>query len=283
MVGCCPEATQAATFNCFVPPRSSDLGRRQRSTSTFELTHDLRDKQCAFRTFVIPATSDRVQERMPAAGMNSHTDNEGQQAPNDVPEQPDLPMPTTPEVDEQSESSEGERPPLPPRPNTLSLLRDEAGSGATLQAEATTAISRTEIGTQSPGNGGSAYSTLASRGLSKGPKARASLGQLASPRDSEAGDSASIRSSIPNADAGDVEALFLDFAATGSDGQDRHATGLLEFPEFAADDIDDEGILSEFEAVGELNEDGDNEGMVSLSPRFLSLFRAILTGASIIT
>lgn len=201
---------------------------------------------------------------MPAAGMNTHPSSEGQQEPYDASEQPELPKPPTPDGDAQSVSSEGERPPLPPRPNTLSLLNDETGSRATLQAEATTAISRAEIGTQSPAKGGSAYSTLTSRGVSNGPKAKASLSQLASPRGSEAGDSASIQSSIPNADAGDVEALFLDFAATASEGQGMHATGLLEFPEFAADNIDDDGILSEFEAVGELNEEGDNEGMVSI-------------------
>ncbi|CAG7943904.1 unnamed protein product [Penicillium olsonii] len=197
---------------------------------------------------------------MPAAGMDSHLD-EGQE-PNDVSEQPDLHKPSAPEDDGRSESSEGERPPLPPRPNTLSLLNDETASRATLQAEATTAISRAEIGTHSPGKGGSPYSTLTAHGLSLGPKAKASLSQLASPRDSEAGDSASIRSSIPNADAGDVEGLFLDFAATGASGQEGQGTGLLEFPEFAADDIDDDGILSEFESVGELNEDGDNEELL---------------------
>ena len=197
---------------------------------------------------------------MHAARMNSQK-SEGQQKPIEISEQPTLSKQSTPDNDELSESSEGERPPLPPRPNTLNLLNDEPSSRATLQSEATTAISRTDIETQSPETSGSAYSTFAARGLSRGPKARASLSQLASPRGSEAGDSASIRSSIPIADAGDVEALFLDFATTGPGGQERNATGLLDFPEFAADDIDDDGILSEFEAIGELNEEGDNEGM----------------------
>ncbi|KAJ5513475.1 Vacuolar fusion protein MON1 [Penicillium fimorum] len=143
----------------------------------------------------------------------------------------------------------------PPRPNTLSLLNDETGSRAALQAEATTAISRTDIETQLPEASESAHSTLAVRALAQGPKAKASLGQLASARGSEAGDSASIRSSIPNGDSGDVESLFMDFAAIAPSSQRQEATGLLDFPEFAADDIDDDGILSEFEAVGELNEE----------------------------
>lgn len=201
--------------------------------------------------------------------MSSQPDSEGQRKPIDTSDHP-LSKPSTPENDDRSESSEGERPPLPPRPNTLSLLNDETSSRATLQAEATTAISRTDVGTQSLDNTGSAYSTLAARGLPKGPKARASLSQLASPRGSEAGDSASIRSSVPNADAGDVEALFLDFAAPGSVDHERNPAGLLDFPEFAADNIDDDGILSEFEAIGELNKEGDNEGSL-FTPRCLIL------------
>ncbi|CAG8892572.1 unnamed protein product [Penicillium egyptiacum] len=199
---------------------------------------------------------------MSAAGMSTQQDpkTDGQQ-PVETSKQPYLSRPSIPDNDERSDSSEGERPPLPPRPNTLSLLNDETGSRAALQAEATTAISRTDIETQSPEATDSAYSTLAIRGLGQGPKARASLSQLASPRGSEAGDSASIRSSIPN-DSGDVEALFMDFAAIAPGSQRQGATGLLDFPEFAADDINDDGILSEFEAIGELNEEGDNEDLL---------------------
>lgn len=215
---------------------------------------------------------------MYAARMNPQT-SEGQQKPIEIFEQLPLSEPSTSENDEQSESSEGERPPLPPRPNTLSLLNDETSSRATLQAEATTAISRGDVGIQSPETGGSAYSTLAARGLARGPKTRTSLSQLASPRGSEAGDSASIRSSIPTADAGDVEALFLDFAASGSSDQERNATGLLDFPEFAADDIDDDGILSEFETIGELNEEGENEGIISRTLDWLTILVMNLTHA----
>ncbi|KAJ5603948.1 hypothetical protein N7537_006904 [Penicillium hordei] len=200
---------------------------------------------------------------MPAAGMNTQPDpkTDGEQ-PVKTSKQPYISSPPTPDDDTRSVSSEGERPPLPPRPNTLSLLNDETGPRVALQAEATTAISRTDIETQYPEAAESTFSTLAVRNLVQGPKARASLSQLASPRGSEAGDSASIRSSIPNGDSGDVEALFMDFAATAPGSQSQGATGLLDFPEFAADDIDDDGILSEFEAVGELNEEGDNEELL---------------------
>lgn len=198
---------------------------------------------------------------MPAAGMKSQQDlrSDGHE-PVEISEQASFPKTLDTDHDKRSPSPEGQRPPLPPRPNTLSLLKDESASRATLQAEATTAVSRMDIGTQ-PSDAGSAHSTLALRGLPRGPRARASLSQLASSRGSEAGDSASIRSSIPNTENGDVEAFFADFVSTALGGQSQDATGLLNFPEFAADDIDDEGILSEFESVGELNEDGDNEGM----------------------
>ncbi|KAJ6127063.1 hypothetical protein N7523_002675 [Penicillium sp. IBT 18751x] len=161
---------------------------------------------------------------------------------------------------DRSPNSEGVRPPLPPRPNTLNLLNDETASRASLQAEATTAISRAEIGTQTPDTG-SAYSTLAVRGLSRGLRARASLSQLASPKGSEAGDSASIRSSIQNGDVGDVEALFKDFV-TAVPGEHSDAASLLHFPEFPADDVDDDDFLSEFEPVGELNEEAGNEDLL---------------------
>lgn len=198
---------------------------------------------------------------MPAAGMSPQDPESDGQQPVEISSQLPVSTPPLPDYDERSESSEGERPPLPPRPNTLSLLNDETGARTALQAGATTAISRTDIETQSPEAAGGAYVTPAVHSLARIPKAKASLSQLASPRGSETGDSASIRSSIPNGDAGDVETLFMDFAATGPGLQGQDTSGLLEFPEFAADDIDDDGILSEFEAVGELNESGDNEGM----------------------
>lgn len=138
------------------------------------------------------------------------------------------------------------------------MLNDETAFRASLQAEATTAVSRADIDTQSP-DAGSAHYTLAVRGVPRGLKAKASLNQLASPKGSEAGDSASIRSSIQNGDIGDVEALFKDFV-TAAPGDHSDAASLLHFPEFPADDVDDSGFLSEFEPVGELNEEAGNGG-----------------------
>ncbi|KAJ5550170.1 Vacuolar fusion protein MON1 [Penicillium sp. DV-2018c] len=198
---------------------------------------------------------------MPAVGMDSQDTVNDDQQHVEIFKQPPPSKASNPDNDEHGESSEGERPPLPPRPTSLSLLNDETGPRATLQAEATTAVSRTDAGIQSSEVAGGAFSTLDPRTLPHSPKAKASLSQLASSRGSEAGDSASIRSSVPNTEAGDAEALFMDFAAS-SGVHGRAAPVLLDFPEFAADDIDDDGIIGEFEVVGELNEEGDNEELL---------------------
>lgn len=161
---------------------------------------------------------------------------------------------------DRSLSLEEHRPPLPPRPNTLSLLNDEATPRATLQAEPTTAVSRADVDYETPEAGLNASTSLVARSLSRGLRAKASLSQLASPKgSSEAGDSASIRSSIQNGDVGDFEALFKDFVTTAEDGRPE-AASLFHFPEFAAEEVDDDGFLNEFEPVGELDEDAGNEG-----------------------
>lgn len=165
----------------------------------------------------------------------------------------------------QSQSSEGPRPPLPPRPGTLNLL-DEGTTppGAirqtlppNLQGKATTAVSLTDIGFQQSDGAKDAYPAQSAHPGTL--RARASLSQLASSRDSETGDSASIRSSAPNVEVGEVENVFSDFAAEPG-GIHQDSSGLLQFPEFRADDVDDD-FTSEFEPVGEVEEGGENEGL----------------------
>ncbi|OOF98920.1 hypothetical protein ASPCADRAFT_42974 [Aspergillus carbonarius ITEM 5010] len=155
-------------------------------------------------------------------------------------------------------------PPLPPRPNTLTLL-DEGGASPriprqpaqpTLQSRATTAVSLTDIASQDAGK-----DSLSVRNLPGALKAKASLSHLASPRGSEAGDTASIRSSIPQGDLGDVENVFDDFLATESGLVQQHNTGLLQFPEFQADDVEDD-FAGEFEPVGDVGEEGEHEELV---------------------
>lgn len=128
-----------------------------------------------------------------------------------------------------------------------------------LQARATTAVSLTDIGSKSHEEVPKQDSVAgAIRSLPGTLKAKASLSQLASSRGSEAGDSASVRSSIPNTEAGEAENLFGDLASeSGSNAQD--ATGLLQFPEFKSNEFRDD-FTSEFEPVGEVDESRGNEG-----------------------
>lgn len=151
-------------------------------------------------------------------------------------------------------SSEEQRPPLPPRPNTLNLLDERQAAQSNLQAKATTAVSLTDIESQQIPD------TVPSRGLPETLKARTSLSQIGSSKASETGDSMSIRSSIPNTDVGEVENVFNDFIATEPGTIHQDSTGLLLFPEFRADDVEDD-FVSEFESVGEVDEHGENEGL----------------------
>ncbi|GFN16967.1 guanine nucleotide exchange factor MON1 [Aspergillus tubingensis] len=155
-------------------------------------------------------------------------------------------------------------PPLPPRPGTLNLL-DEGGASLrvprqpaqpALQSRATTAVSLPDVASQDTGK-----DTLAVRNLQGALKAKASLSHLASPRGSEAGDTASIRSTIPQGDLGDVDNVFGDFLATEPGLIRQPNTGLLQFPEFQADDVEDD-FASEFEPVGDVGEEGENEELV---------------------
>lgn len=165
-----------------------------------------------------------------------------------------------------SQSSEGPRPPSP-RPPTIRLLDDdEAGSSRNmrqaLQSKATTAVSLTDISNPTHFDGSNeSYTTAAGRSLpvpGRGLRAKASLSQLVGARGSET-DTASIRSYVPYAWAGDVESIFDDFIPT-EPGSDQHEKiGLLSLPEFQADDVDDD-FASEFEPIGELEADGQNEG-----------------------
>lgn len=53
--------------------------------------------------------------------------------------------------------------------------------------------------------------------------------------------------------------MFLDFVTTVPAGP-ADTTSLLHFPEFPADDVNDEEFLGEFDPIGELDEHAGNEG-----------------------
>ncbi|KAL4887183.1 trafficking protein Mon1-domain-containing protein [Aspergillus karnatakaensis] len=167
---------------------------------------------------------------------------------------------------DRSSSPEGRPPPLPPRPSTLSLLEDGGAAPGTprlnpssahpkLQARATTAVSLTD--TASHDNGKEA---LPVRSLPGTLRAKASLSHLATPKGgSETGDSASIRSYAPYSEAGDTENIFSDLTTSELGVVHQDSTGLMQFPEFHVDDVEDD-FTGEFEPVGEIG--GDNEELV---------------------
>lgn len=129
-----------------------------------------------------------------------------------------------------------------------------------LQAEATTAVSLTAIGSQSHDEGAKDDGASAIRSLPGNLRARASLSQLVTSKGSEAGDTASIRSSIPNTEMGEAENLFGDFAISERGSNTQDAIGFLQFPEFQAAELEDD-FTREFDPVGEVDEDGKNEGL----------------------
>ena len=128
-----------------------------------------------------------------------------------------------------------------------------------LQSDPTTAVSLTDIGSQlsepvAAGKDDNVTSTIKS--LPGALKAKASLGQMVT------SDSASTRSSIPNTDASEQGNIFSDFVASEYGSNLHEPTGFLEFPKFQQNDFYD-GFSSEFEPVGELGEDGQDEGFFS--------------------
>ncbi|KAL4759258.1 guanine nucleotide exchange factor MON1 [Aspergillus foveolatus] len=169
---------------------------------------------------------------------------------------------------DRSQSPEGRPPPLPPRPETLILLEDGGAAPGTprpnasaahpgLQSRATTAVSLAEISQNDRGK-----DALPVRSFPGTVRAKASLSHLATPKDgSDAGDSASVTSYVPCSESGDVENIFGSLAPSEVGMAQEESTGLMQFPEFQADDMEDD-FASELEPVGEIGEGGENEDLV---------------------
>ncbi|KAL9000653.1 MAG: hypothetical protein Q9169_000689 [Polycauliona sp. 2 TL-2023] len=119
---------------------------------------------------------------------------------------------------------EEEPPPLPPRPTRPEAYRKASNVGPAvlrsphstvrprLQATATTAVSRTDIHTQSYQDG-SRETYAASKQSSPTPSAWGGWSSIRRLKSQEASDSASIRSYAPTVGKGDVESLLGGFAA----------------------------------------------------------------------
>lgn len=171
------------------------------------------------------------------------------------------------------------RPPLPPRPTDVSFLRGKHNQAnglqvpkrstrPQLQSTTTTAISRTDIHTQSYQDG--SRETMASDAHTTPPskylRGFSSVRRFNKFGSSEE-DSASVKSYAPTLEAGgDVESLLGEVLGSS---QESPAWKMLSTKSEAQDPFDsisynDDGLSAdfyrEFDAIGEVKPDGGNEG-----------------------
>ena len=184
---------------------------------------------------------------------------------------------TTPSASQNTFTDEGTRPPLPPRPVNLNLLGERSNNPGDslqkpngsarphLQATATTGLSLTDIHTQSfpDGSRETSESTLSRRS----PKEFGSIRRFKDQYSSEADESASVRSYAPTLEAGgDVESLLGEVLGASSTSP---AWGLPSNQAERLDPFDsiifDDDVLTadfnrEFDEIGEIDPEGNNEG-----------------------
>lgn len=174
------------------------------------------------------------------------------------------------------------RPPLPPRPSNLQLLaeqtftppgslqRPKKSTRPSLISKATTAISRTDIHSQSYQDGSrETYATSTDTTPSKGsPRNYGSLRRFKAHNGSEGDDSGSVRSYVPTLEAtGDVESLLGEVLSAGQESPAwKLQSGQQELDNpYDSIGFEDDGITAEFrhefDDIGELDLTGNNEGM----------------------
>lgn len=186
-------------------------------------------------------------------------------------------------------TKEERRPELPPRPTNLSLLQKGKNSPGEslkvpkrptrpdLQSTATTAISRTDIHTQSYQDGSrettasGAQTTTPSRYLSGFSTIKRFRGF-----GSSEGDSASVKSYAPTLEAGgDVESLLGEVLGSSNESPGcKMLNAQIEAQDpFESVSYDYDGVSAdfyrEFDAIGEVDPGGGNEGtnrMILLDP-----------------
>ncbi|KAA6413007.1 MAG: vacuolar fusion mon1 [Lasallia pustulata] len=172
------------------------------------------------------------------------------------------------------------RPPLPPRPSNLQLLaeqtftppgslqRPKKSTRPSLISKATTAISRTDIHSQSYQDGSrETYATSTDTTPSKGsPRNYGSLRRFKAHNGSEGDDSGSVRSYVPTLEAtGDVESLLGEVLSAGQESPAwKLQSGQQELDNpYDSIGFEDDGITAEFrhefDDIGELDLTGNNE------------------------
>lgn len=176
-----------------------------------------------------------------------------------------------------SASSETARPPLPPR-HKHTGTQDEGSTSPSgsprlarlsskqnLQSKATTALSLADISTQIfPDGARETHSSTPEKASTlQDILPKASFSRLASRRGSDAGDTASIRSYIPNAANAELESIFGDFPGMDHDRAVTDNFDSFDLSEFQDEDTDFD-FSDEFEPIGELDSEGHNEGMSAI-------------------
>ena len=186
----------------------------------------------------------------------------------------------------QHSKEEEHRPPLPSRPTNVNLLQEGSYSPASslqrlskssrpgLQSTATTALSRTDIHTQSYQDGSrETFAALAqTTPPSKAAAAFGSIRRIKGVGDSEGGDSASVRSYAPTLETGgDVESLLGEVlgASQESPAWKLHSTQNETLDQFNSvsyeDDELDVDFYREFDEISAVAADGENEGKHGLA------------------
>ena len=181
------------------------------------------------------------------------------------------------EVDFQSTiSDEGTPPPLPPRPGNLDLLhpggslkRPTRQPRPTLQSTPTTALSLTDIHTQSYQDGSRENFAASTESASscKSIRGLGSIRRFKGKNCSEEGDSTSVRSYAPTLGAdGDVESLLGQILGPSHQSPGwKHLRSQAERPDPFESLSFENGTTAtdfdmEFDEVGELDPEGKNEG-----------------------
>ncbi|KAL8760848.1 MAG: hypothetical protein Q9184_002983 [Pyrenodesmia sp. 2 TL-2023] len=184
----------------------------------------------------------------------------------------DIPSIALPKQDsEQDTSKEEERPPLPPRPSRRAsnappaiISSTKAPTRPPLQSTPTTAVSRTDIHTQSFQDG-SRETSAASKPLSPPTRSWTGWGSIRRLKIHDGDDTASIRSYAPTLEAGgDVESLLGDVLGPAPTSGWNILNGQLEETELQQRDSPDNEVVlhdfdQEFEEIECLDSLGNNE------------------------
>lgn len=178
-------------------------------------------------------------------------------------------------------TDDGSRPQLPPRPSNLSLLQENAhspdnsqqrprkSSRPHLQSTATTALSRTDIHTQSYQDGSrETFAATAETTIGRPARTLSNLKRYPGLSGSEGGDSASVTSYAPTLEAsGDVESLLGEvLGGTAESPAWKLLSGRNEVTDpFDTVSYEDDEVTAEFyrefDEIPAVDLEGENEGI----------------------